>query len=65
MPISTQATLLGPTTLDPAVAGLGIGPTYDNWEAGVMFGCVCDWGFYGPDCSQREWAELTVTARAS
>jgi hypothetical protein len=25
---------------------------YTNWEADFMTGCVCDWGYYGADCSQ-------------
>ena len=28
------------------------GRTYDNWDAQRVFGCVCDDGFEGHDCSQ-------------
>ena len=28
--------------------------TYDtNWDAKMMFGCNCDSGMFGPDCSLR------------
>src|SRR3546814_10995079 len=34
--------------------GEGTFYTYHNiWDANVMYGCVCDEGFYGPDCSLR------------
>lgn len=34
--------------------GEGTVYVYKNiWDANVMYGCVCDEGFYGPDCSQR------------
>ena len=26
---------------------------YDDWDADMLFGCVCDAGFQGWDCSQR------------
>ena len=25
---------------------------YNNWEKNVLYGCKCDWGFAGADCSQ-------------
>ena len=24
------------------------------WDAGMMHGCNCDDGYFGPDCSQKE-----------
>ena len=27
--------------------------TYSNWDAEMVFGCVCDLGFFGYDCSLR------------
>lgn len=27
--------------------------TYNLWDADVIYGCVCDYGFTGADCSQR------------
>jgi len=39
---------------DPAVktAGDGFGPTYSNWDKSAGTLCNCDWGYFGPDCSQ-------------
>ena len=29
--------------------------TYDSvWDADMMYGCVCDGGYFGPDCSLRD-----------
>ena len=29
-------------------------PTYENvWDATMLYGCLCDEGFYGFDCSLR------------
>eukprot|EP00607_Mallomonas_marina_P010923 CAMPEP_0182422812 /NCGR_PEP_ID=MMETSP1167-20130531/8612_1 /TAXON_ID=2988 /ORGANISM="Mallomonas Sp, Strain CCMP3275" /LENGTH=592 /DNA_ID=CAMNT_0024601197 /DNA_START=334 /DNA_END=2112 /DNA_ORIENTATION=+ len=39
------------TTKDP---GTGIVHPYQGiWDANMIYGCVCDTGYYGPDCSQR------------
>lgn len=38
-------------TTDPGVAVTAHGVTYTNWEANKWFMCVCDFGVYGPDCS--------------
>jgi hypothetical protein len=27
---------------------------YDLWDADKLYGCLCDPGFYGPDCSRRK-----------
>jgi len=35
----------------PGGVGDGLGPTYDAWDANMTYGCVCDPGFSGPDCS--------------
>ena len=35
----------------------GEGPVYtykSNWDANVMYGCNCDDGTFGPDCSLRK-----------
>jgi len=35
----------------------GEGPVYkygDVWDANLLYGCVCDEGFFGPDCSLRD-----------
>lgn len=38
-------------TKDP---GTGAVYVYDSiWDADEIYGCVCDPGYYGPDCSQR------------
>jgi hypothetical protein len=40
------------TMKDP---GEGTVFTYQNvWDADVLYGCVCDEGFYGPDCNLRD-----------
>ena len=34
----------------------GEGPVYtylSNWDAEMMYGCNCDHGIFGPDCSLR------------
>ena len=33
-------------------AGDGYGPTYTNWDKDATTLCNCDYGFFGPDCSQ-------------
>lgn len=27
--------------------------TYDNWDSDIFYGCVCDFGYSGYDCSQK------------
>jgi hypothetical protein len=34
-------------------AGVNSQPNYVGWEASRMYGCVCDTGYYNPDCSAR------------
>jgi len=29
------------------------GPLYSNWDAHMTYGCVCDWGYFGPHCGYR------------
>lgn len=38
---------------EPGETGDGIVPAYLNYEADNLQTCFCDWGFAGPDCSQR------------
>lgn len=36
-------------------AGVGTVYSYESiWDSGMMFGCKCDDGFFGPDCSLRD-----------
>ena len=35
-----------------ALAGDGIGVQYTNWDNSSLVMCRCDYGFFGPDCSQ-------------
>ena len=37
----------------PGGVGDGLGPNYNLWDANVTYGCVCDPGYTGPDCSLR------------
>ena len=39
---------------DPTIknAGDGLGPTYANWDKDSVTLCNCDYGYFGPDCSQ-------------
>lgn len=39
---------------DPAVqnAGDGYGPAFSNWNKAASTLCNCDYGYFGPDCSQ-------------
>lgn len=37
-----------------ATYGAGRGYEYGNWDSNVTFGCVCDAGRFGPDCSLSE-----------
>ena len=50
--IQEISTLYGPDT-DSGTMGDGAGPSYTLWDAEVTYGCVCDWGYTGGDCSQR------------
>lgn len=47
-PMSRLATEEG---IDDSVPGDGVGQTYANWDAEKLWGCVCDLGWTGPDCS--------------
>jgi hypothetical protein len=51
---ATLALQYGPDSL-PGIGGDGVGPVYSNWEKDSMSNCMCDMGFTGPDCSQREF----------
>ena len=55
MTIGEMSTLYGVDT-DPGTMGDGTGPTYTLWDAAVTYGCVCDWGYTGADCSLRHCA---------
>lgn len=54
MTMSRMASLYGLDT-DAGVIGDGAGPTYGTWDAEILYACVCDVGFTGPDCSQGGW----------
>ena len=43
----------GPMTIGMLAPGLDpvIAAAYTNWDANVTYGCNCDFGFAGPDCS--------------
>lgn len=45
----------GPTTTAAAIAGGINGVAYKGWEAANQFGCLCDDGYSGGDCSSRKW----------
>lgn len=62
MPLRDIGSQYGVSTA-PGVGGYGAGPSYANWEARVAFGCFCDWGYAGADCSQREWAAPRAAIR--
>lgn len=38
----------------PGGVGDGVGASYTVWDAEITYGCVCDPGYTGPDCSLRE-----------
>lgn len=44
--IKAGGTLFGKGTIAGAVS-------YDLWDANSTYGCLCDPGFFGPDCSKR------------
>lgn len=44
--------------------GLNRTTVYDLWDADIIYGCVCDYGFSGPDCSIRS-CEYGVDPRLS
>ena len=50
MSMAAMGTQYGVSTA-PSVGGYGAGPSYGNWEAPDLFGCFCDWGYGGADCS--------------
>jgi hypothetical protein len=43
--------LPNPAPLSPSTWGADRGAEFAGWEADSIFGCVCDAGFFGPDCS--------------
>jgi hypothetical protein len=53
MAIAALSTEFGSDVSSAALAGDGFGVTYTNWDAQVSRGCFCDFGYFGPDCSQR------------
>ncbi|CAM9847791.1 unnamed protein product, partial [Chrysoparadoxa australica] len=53
MTMADLARFYGPDYLQPGNGGDGVGPTYSNWDADHATMCVCDWGYFGPDCSKR------------
>ena len=64
MTMSRMASLYGLDT-DAGVIGDGAGPTYGTWDAEILYACVCDVGFTGPDCSQGGWLWGVAQALAS
>ena len=32
----------------------GFGALYTNWDGHMTYGCLCDWGYYGPHCGFRK-----------
>ena len=52
IPIDDMATSVGYTT-NATRWDDGVGPTYSQWDASRQYGCLCDWGRTGPDCSLR------------
>lgn len=57
IPIDDMATSVGYTT-NATRWDDGVGPTYSQWDASRQYGCLCDWGRTGPDCSLRTWRML-------
>lgn len=58
MTIADLSRFYGPDYTQPGDGGDGVGPEYSNWDAQSTTACYCDQGFFGADCSNREWATL-------
>lgn len=39
---------------ESSLSGDGLGSIYTNWDGGHVMICVCDYGYFGPDCSQSK-----------
>jgi hypothetical protein len=48
-----QCVSLGTAAVDNDGYALNRTTRYDLWDAERIFGCKCDYGFSGPDCSER------------
>ena len=55
MTMAALADEFGSDVTNAALAGNGLGVPYTNWDSKVSRGCFCDFGFFGADCSQREF----------
>lgn len=55
----------GPDYTQPGTGGDGIGPSYANWDAYSTTACFCDQGYFGADCSKREWRYYEVARTLS
>ena len=60
LPMGDISKLIGSPNRNPDGQNLGTGLTYAGWESSTIFGCVCDWGYYGADCSRRKQSEAAV-----
>ena len=54
MSVAALSTEFGPDVTSPASTGDGSGVAYTNWDANTAYGCFCDWGYFGSDCSLRK-----------
>lgn len=61
MTIADMSRFYGPDYTQPGTGGDGIGPEYSNWDAQSTTACYCDQGYFGPDCSSREWTNVDRT----
>lgn len=55
MSMADIASLLGPDGTSSSAGSSR--PAYGNWDADVLYGCVCDPGWTSADCSSRTFAQ--------
>ena len=56
MSMGEAADMYGSGTSDPGLAtSTGFGVNYTNFEADMLYQCVCDYGYFEPDCSLRKF----------